>query len=118
MPPKKKKEYFSSGSDGYNFLDEQFNLYNQSGGRSGINPGISEKKDIDEIYNKYAVFQDYSKSTFPLRFKSLASQKQLGIFKDRKRLESPGKSSFSFTSNLLLIYILFLIISTNFISQI
>ena len=102
--PKKKPKYFTNKSAGYIFLAENFKKFNNSEGKAGIDPFISEKCQIEDIYDKYSIFQNYSKETFPKRFRSLADQFRLNKFKERKRAESPSKFIFIlFYCNLLVV---------------
>ena len=102
--PTKKPKYFTDKSAGYIFLAENFKKFNNSEGKAGIDPFISEKRQIEEIYDKYSIFQNYSKETFPKRFRSLADQFRLNKFKERKRAESPSKFIFIlFYFNLLVV---------------
>ena len=86
----KKPKYFTAKSEGYIFLANSFKQFHQSGGLSGIDPSTSDKKDIDEIYEKFSIFREYSKSSFPQRFRSLAEKYRIAKFKERKRA-SPSK---------------------------
>ena len=90
--PTKKPKYFTSNSPAYLFLAESFKQYSESGGTTGINPFITEKREIDSVYEKYSVFRDYSKSTFPNRFRALADKFKVASFKHRQREDSLGES--------------------------
>ena len=84
----KKAAYFTSNSAGYNFLAHAFKQYNQTDGVEGINPFLTDRKDINDIFDRYSVFQAYSKDSFPHRFLSLAEKFRISKFKERKR-QSP-----------------------------
>ena len=71
----KKAAYFTSNSAGYNFLAQSFKQYNETDGVEGINPSLTDRKDINNIFDRYSVFQAYSKELFPHRFLALASTK-------------------------------------------
>ena len=89
--PSKKPKYFTPSSEGYTFLASSFKEFVRSEGNSGIDPFITTKQDIDAIYEKFSVFRDYSKTTFPQRFRSLADKFKLSKYKERKRAESPSE---------------------------
>ena len=94
--PTKKTKYFTTNSPAYLFLADSFKQYSESGGTTGINPFITEKRDIDDVYEKFSVFRDYSKSTFPNRFRALADKFKVASFKHRKREDSLGESFYMY----------------------
>ena len=103
--PSKKPKYFTPSSEGYTFLASSFKEFVRSEGNSGIDPFITTKQDIDAIYEKFSVFRDYSKSTFPQRFRSLADKFKLSKYKERKRAESPSECLIVFYFTLLFSHI-------------
>ena len=59
---------WSNNCEGKKFLIQQFKLHTETKGKEGINPSLSAKADIKEIYDSFEVFQNYSKNTFPHNF--------------------------------------------------
>ena len=104
---KSKAEYFSKGSEGYTFLADSFKRFGESNGTQGIDPFISDRKRIYDIYDRYAVFSKYSRPQFPQRFTALASKYQIASYKDRKRLDSPSKDIFLFSIHFFTAFISF-----------
>ena len=105
----KKNKYFTPQSEGAIFLAKSFKQFLESDGTAGIDPFTAEKKEIDEIYEKFSIFQQYSKSQFPQRFRSLADKFKINKFKERKRRDSPSELSF------LVFYFIFYLWSLTFV---
>ena len=90
---KKRKTYWTDKTRSYQFLSDQFDLFLKTDGAKGIDPTITERKKINDIFEKFSVFskEDISQKQFPDNFKKLASDKALGRHKDRKRENAPSK---------------------------
>ena len=104
--PKTRQKYFTDRSPGYQYLANAFEEFDNTKGKSGIDYKLRDKKDIDSVYQKYSIFHEYSDKCFPDNFRNLSNKHKIGLYKDRKRNDSPSKF-FYFTTILFYSFILF-----------